>query len=161
MSFNTATLAELRIARDRAKETARRFKERYGKKIAIGFHAAETGGVAYAFGFLNGRFGGEENEMSIGGVVPVDLVAAGLLHGVAFFGGLDESDAPHVHALGNGALAACGYRYGSRLGERMAVEAGAKAPRAIAGSQSLPQLGGNQRVVATPAGQQYTVTQHP
>jgi hypothetical protein len=161
MSFNTATLTELRAAKDRALAKIRDVKEKHGKKIGIAFGAAETTGTAYAFGFLNGRFGGERGEMSIGGVVPVDLLIGGALHTFAFFGGLEDAEAPHVHAIGTGALAACGYRYGQRLGETMAINAGAKTPAAMAGAQAYPQFGGNPRVFASPAGQQYTVTQHP
>jgi hypothetical protein len=74
MSFNTATLTELRAAKDRALAKIRDVREKHGKKIGIGFGAAETTGTAYAFGFMNGRFGGERGEMSIGGVVPIDLL---------------------------------------------------------------------------------------
>ena len=161
MSFNTATLSELRAAKDRALAKIRDVKEKHGKKIGIAFGAAETTGTSYAFGFLNGRFGGERGEMSIGGVVPVDLLVGGALHTFAFFGGLEDSESPHVHAIGTGALSACAYRYGHRLGETMAINAGAKTPSAMGGSPSYPQLGANQRVFATAAGQQYTVTQHP
>jgi len=161
MSFNTATLTELRAAKDRALAKIRDVREKHGKKIGIAFGAAETTGTAYAFGFMNGRFGGERGEMSIGGVVPIDLLVGGVSHAVAFFGGLEDAEAPHVHAIGTGALASCAYRYGHRLGETMAINAGAKTPSAMAGSPSYPQLGGNARVFATPAGQQFTVTQHP
>jgi hypothetical protein len=137
------------------------FRRENGKKIAAGVAAVETTGTAYAFGFLNGRFGGEKGEMSIGGVVPVDLLAGTALHALAFFGGLEADQESHAHAVGTGALASCAYRYGHRLGESMAVSAGAKAAPAALGAAAYPQLGANPRVVATPNGQQYTVVQHP
>jgi hypothetical protein len=127
MSFNTATLTELRHAAERAKSKMREFRAENSKKIAAGVAAVETTGTAYAFGFLNGRFGGERGEMSIGGVVPVDLLAGSALHALAFFNGLEDEHTSHAHSLGTGALAACAYRYGHRVGETMAVSAGAKA----------------------------------
>src|SRR5437870_13042445 len=103
----------------------REFREKHSKKITAGVAAVETTGTAYAFGFLNGRFGGEHGELSIGGVVPVDLLAGTALHALAFFNGLDEEQAPHAHAVGTGGLAACAYRYGHRLGESMLTGASA------------------------------------
>ena len=162
MSFSTATLAEARSAVERARTKMREFRQENSKKIAAGVAAVETTGTAYAFGFLNGRFGGERGELSIGGVVPVDLLAGTALHALAFFNGLDEEQAPHAHSIGTGAMAACAYRYGHRLGESMAVNAGAKTgPAAMGGAAAYPQLGGTPRVIATPNGQQYTVVQHP
>ena len=140
----------------------REFRRENSKKIAAGVAAVETTGTAYAFGFLNGRFGGEHGEMSIGGVVPVDLLAGTALHALAMFNGLEDEQLSHAHSVGNGALAACAYRYGHRLGESMAVSAGAKTgPAALTGAAANPQLGGAPRVIATPNGQQYTVVQHP
>jgi len=162
MSFNSATLAEARSAVERARSKMREFREENSKKIAAGVATVETTGTAYAFGFLNGRFGGDKGEMSIGGVVPIDLLAGTALHALAFFNGLDEEQAPHAHSIGTGALASCAYRYGQRLGESMAIHAGAKAgPSALGGAPAYSQLGGAPRVFATPAGQQYTVVQHP
>jgi hypothetical protein len=162
MSFNTATLAEARSAVERARQKMRDFRQENGKKIAAGVAAVETTGTCYAFGFLNGRFGGERGEMSIGGVVPIDLLAGTALHAVAFFNGVDEEQSPHAHSIGTGALAACAYRYGHRLGESMAINAGAKTgPSALGYAPPNQQLGGAPRVFATPNGQQYTVVQHP
>ena len=162
MSFTAASLAEARSYAERARAKMREFRSENSKKIAAGVAAVETTGTAYAFGFLNGRFGGEKGEMSIGGVVPVDLLAGTALHALAFFNGLDDEQAPHAHAIGTGALASCAYRYGHRLGESMAINAGAKAaPSALGGGPAFPALGANPRVVAMPNGQQYTVVAHP
>jgi hypothetical protein len=162
MSFTTATLAEARSYAERARAKMREFRTENSKKIAAGVAAVETTGTAYAFGFLNGRFGGEKGEMSIGGVVPVDLLAGTALHALAFFNGLDDEQAPHAHSIGTGALASCAYRYGHRLGETMAINAGAKAgPVALGGAPPYPQISGAPRVMSTPSGQQYTVVQHP
>jgi len=162
MSFTTATLAEARTYAERARAKMREFRTENSKKIAAGVAAVETTGTAYAFGFLNGRFGGEHGEMSIGGVVPVDLLAGTALHALAFFNGLDDDQAPHAHSIGTGAMASCAYRYGHRLGETMAINAGAKTGSStLGGAPSNAQLGGAPRVFATPAGQQYTVAQHP
>jgi hypothetical protein len=161
MSFNAATLAEMRTAKERAMTRMREFREKHAKKITAGVAAVETTGTAYAFGFLNGRFGGERGEMSIGGVVPVDLLAGTALHALAFFGGLESDQESHAHSIGTGALASCAYRYGQRLGESMAIGAGAKAASAMGAGVVSPQLGANPRIVATPNGQQFTVVQHP
>ena len=83
------------------------------------------------------------------------------MHALAFFNGVDEEQSPHAHSIGTGALASCAYRYGHRLGESMAVNAGAKAAARDGRLALNPQLGGEPRVFATPAGQQYTVAQHP
>ncbi len=160
MGFNTATLAQARTYAERAQAKMREFRKENSKKIAAGVAAVETTGTAYAFGFLNGRFGNEHGELSIGGVVPVDLLAGAALHALAFFNGLDEEQAPHAHAVGTGGLAACAYRYGDRLGKSMATGDTAKAPSVLAGGQPAHQLNGAQRVVATPNGQQYTVVSH-
>jgi hypothetical protein len=78
------------------------------------------------------------------------------------FNGLDEGQAPHAHSIGTGALASCAYRYGQRLGESMAIHAGAKTgPSALGGAPSYSQLGGAPRVFAPPGGKQYTVVRHP
>jgi hypothetical protein len=42
-----------------------RVREKHGKKIGIAFGAAETTGTAYAFGFMNGRFGGERGPAAV------------------------------------------------------------------------------------------------
>jgi len=161
MSFNAATLAEMRNAKERALARMRDFREKHSKKITAGVAAVETTGTAYAFGFLNGRFGGERGEMSIGGVVPVDLLAGTALHALAFFGGLEADQESHAHSIGTGALASCAYRYGHRLGESMAIDAGAKTgPSVLSSANAQPQLGAP-RVFASANGQQYTVVQHP
>jgi hypothetical protein len=160
MSFNTATLAQARSYADRAQERIKKWREENSKKIGAGVAVVETTATTYAFGFLNGRFGGEHREMSIGGVVPVDLLVGGALHALAFFNGLEDDQAPHAHAVGTGALAACAYRYGQRLGESMLEGSEAKsAPKGLAAAP-VAQLNGGQRVVATPGGQQYTVVPH-
>jgi hypothetical protein len=162
MSFNTATLAQARSYAERAQAKMRTFREENSKKITAGVAVVETTGAAYAFGVLNGRFGGEHREMSIGGVVPVDLLVGGALHALAFFNGIDEEQAPHAHAFGTGALASCAVRYGLRLGESMLDGAQASNGQgALAAGPQAPQFNGAQRVIASPGGQQYTVVQHP
>jgi len=75
---------------------------------------------------------------------------------------VETTGTAYAFGFGTGAMASCAYRYGHRLGESMAITAGAKVgSSSLGGAPPAPQLGGAPRVFATPNGQQYTVVQHP
>ena len=62
--------------------------------------ALEVGGAAFAFGMIDGRYGGVEFLH-----VPLPLLASATSHLMAFMG-IGGQYSSHLHQLGNGALAA-------------------------------------------------------
>ena len=90
-------------------------------------HATVTGGSAFMFGVVQGRYGGVE---IVG--VPVDLGAAVLLHAAGFMG-IGGKASEYMHAAGNGALAS----YLTTLGRGVGVEWKARALSA-GGAPGLP-----------------------
>lgn len=78
-------------------------------------HAAETTAAAGGLGFLAAKKGADYRIVG----APVELVAAVATHGLAFAGstmGWGKAFAPHLHALGDGALAVYGYKMGAYFG---------------------------------------------
>jgi len=118
MSFNPETTALVRRLGEQARATiAARAHETPTENMAASV-AAETMGAAFACGVANGRHGGER-EVTVGAALPADLVVGVALHGIALLLRSGSDPEPHAAALGTGALAACAYRTGERLGASM------------------------------------------
>jgi hypothetical protein len=100
--FNAATLAEVRKAERRARAQLRDRKSQPPRDLAPAIAAVETSAAAFAFGCAHG-------ESGAAGMA--DLWTGAAFHAVTLFTG-DAWFAPHAHALGDGALAACAYRHG-------------------------------------------------
>jgi hypothetical protein len=134
MSFTVTSVSQAREAVEQALEKAERMKENMAKlrekaegAIGLGIQIAEVSTASMGFGYLNGRFG-ENGELAWGGV-PVDLGAAVLLHGTAFFGAWGKY-AEHGHNLGLGALGACAYRTGTQIGANAKAKSKQNFPQA-------------------------------
>ena len=89
-------------------------------------HATVTAGTAFAFGVVQGRYGGVE----VAGV-PADLGAGIVLHAMGFMG-IGGKASEYMHAAGNGALAcylaALGRGVGGEWRNRTLASGGASAP---------------------------------
>jgi len=104
--FNAATLAEVRKAERRARAQLRERKSQPTHDLAPAIAAVETSAAAFAFGAAHG-------QSDVAGIA--DLWTGVALHAVSLFAS-DSWFAPHAHALGTGALAACAYRHGFAAG---------------------------------------------
>jgi hypothetical protein len=90
---------------------------------------AETGGMAFGLGFVNGRYGSTE----VMGM-PIELLIGASLN-VAGYLGLAGKHSDHLNNLGDGALAAYGTVLGVQVGTQMKQKAqGQLAPGKTGGS---------------------------
>ena len=111
-------------ARNKLKSAA----EKGDRAIHLGLTTVATGGMAYALGYANERYG-ENGEFKLAGKVPADFTAAAAFHLVAL--GMGKY-ADVGHALGNGAIA----EYLSRQGRvRGAASKAAHATTGAVGAQ--------------------------
>src|SRR5881409_101128 len=134
MAFDREAMDLLRVRADAARATLQRLEyETTKERMAATLAASETMGASFAFGVANGRLGGERSELRIGATIAADLTTGIALHAIAALLRLNGEREPHTAALGTGALAACAYRYGERLGACM-------RRRATAGSSPAPLL---------------------
>ncbi len=102
---------------ENAKTRAKKMKDRADEAAMQLVEAAEISSSAFTIGLLDGRYGGVE----IAGV-PLSLGTAAALHLTAFMGVAPR----HLHAFGNGALAAYLNTLGSGVGAKMAQDNMAK-----------------------------------
>lgn len=109
---------------DRANTRAKNLKARADDAVMGVVETAEIGSAAFTIGMLDGRYGGVE---ILG--VPLSLGSAIGLHLTALAGVAPD----HLHAFGNGALAAYLNTLGSGVGAKMAQDAHAKISAAAAG----------------------------
>ena len=114
------TLGEAKEALTRAKHAMGRVREKAEEAIGSGLEVAEVGGTAFGFGYVNGRWGGDEGEMKVFGL-PVDLGVGIALTGVSMFGGFGKY-AEHGVNVGAGAIASYAYRAGHQLGSDAAQD---------------------------------------
>ena len=150
MPFDEKTMKLSRELVAKARADAARDSESREDKLAASIAATETTSAAFACGVANGRHGGERGEVTIGPKLPADLAAGVVLQGVAALVGSGSNPEPHTAALATGALAACAYRYGERLGRSMREAAAARptsTPLAPAPALPSPQ----------PVGETFTV----
>lgn len=92
----------------------KRTKEHMNEIVEDAVAAFEMASTAFAFGVVNGRWGGVE---FIG--LPVDLWAGGAAHLLAFAGIAPK----HLHAVGNGAIGSYVYTLGRGIGIEMREKA--------------------------------------
>lgn len=82
--------------------------------------AMQTGGVVVSaglMGYVNGRYGDSSGALKLFQKIPVDLTVGVLAHlvGLSPYGG---KYAKHLHDVGDGAIAAFGYRTGQAFGAK-------------------------------------------
>lgn len=95
-----------------------------GEEVATSLvRTAEVSGAAFAVGLINGRYGGFE---VLG--LPIDLAAGVTLNVLAHSKVGGAKSAPHLHALGDGALAVYFATLGRGVGVQMSREATAPVP---------------------------------
>jgi len=152
MPFDEKTMKLSREIVAKARADAARESESREEKLAASIAATETTSAAFACGVANGRHGGERGEVTIGPRFPADLAAGVALQGVAALVGGGTNPEPHTAALATGALAACAYRYGERLG-RSVREAAEARQRPPSPAPALPS--------PHPVGETFTVIELP
>lgn len=126
-SLSQTEVLDLRRKAESAIARARSALSKADEAVDTVVHAAVTGGTAFAFGVVQGRYGGVE---VVG--VPADLGAAVVLHALGF-AGVAGKQTTYLHAAGNGALAS----YLATLGRGVGVEWKAKV-LAGGGAAALP-----------------------
>ena len=117
--------AQLVKATDRVKSLSQRIKsvqkqaEHTMEKV---LRTAETGGMAFGFGMLNGRYGSTPEVLGM----PLDLALGAALN-IAGYLGAAGKHSDHLNNLGDGALAAYLTVLGTQVGAKMTAS---KAPTA-------------------------------
>ncbi len=119
MAFTSQSIAKARDYAERMGNKMAKIREHAEEAIGNGLQVAEVGGAAAAFGYANGKWGGDDGELKVLGV-PADLGVGFALTGIAMFGGLGKY-AEHGVNVGSGALAAYAYRTGFQLGATAAA----------------------------------------
>lgn len=107
-------------AMQKAKNLQGKVREASKKTEAVVMSVVETGvtyGVAGAFGYLDGRYGGSEFMGA-----PGDLLAGGLFHMAGYFGLGGETTTRFLHAAGNGAVSNHAHNLGASMGRVHAVK---------------------------------------
>ncbi len=107
----------------RAQALASRAKSAMAKTeetVETGIRAIEVGAAAFACGVVEGKMG----SIQVVGV-PLPLAAAAILHGAGFFS--SNRTQSHLHALGDGALAAWASTKGFEVGKAWAAKSGTTA----------------------------------
>jgi hypothetical protein len=165
MAFSMS-IGEAREALSRARTAMTRVREKAEVAIGQGMEVAEVGGVAFGFGYANGRWGDPDTgEIKVLGL-PVDLSVGIALTGVAMMGGFGKYGEHGVN-IGAGALSAYAYRTGYQLGQTGAEDSasattsarkisGARAARAVAGANGAARFA----TAGEWDGETYTVFDH-
>ena len=146
---------------DRAKGQLAANKEKSQAMLRTGLNIGEVGAGALGFSYLNARYGNDPSGTyyQLMGV-PVDLAAAVVLHGLAFFGmaGGYEED---MHMLGTGAIASYLARLGGQLGKQGASGGAAAATKGTFGAGGYAAGGLPQGGQAPQGATRYVVTEVP
>ncbi len=134
-------LSKLRRLHERAAGHVARIKDKAESTMAVTLHAVENGGVAFAFGYANVRYGkpdsGGINAVLIPGTkIPVDLTVGLAGHAAALFGVFGKQ-ADHAHAIANGALGVYLGRLGGEMGVKALVKKNSSAGMNITGLQQI------------------------
>lgn len=109
---------------DRAKKALQRVQTKAEEMTGHVIQSAEVAGAGFAMGLIGGRYGGVE---IVG--VPVEL-ALGVGLNIAGHAKLAGKSSSHLHALGDGCLAAYFVALGRGVGVQMTREAVPAAPPA-------------------------------
>ncbi len=109
------------------------------------FQLVEVNALAFGFGFVRGKWGGEVFK------IPADLASGVVLHAAGFFGGRRWGH--HFHNLGDGALAS----YFTTLGSSVGAD-GSKPATAHAGASPLLLPAGNQNPTKGPLSERELVS---
>lgn len=137
--FRSVSKLETQIARYKA--ATMRAREKAGEITAEALTAAETVGTAFGFGVFEGRLTNPADFEFAGIPIPLGLGIAA--HAAAFLG-VGRNMEPHLHAIGNGALASHLNGLGRKMGSDMKAKAGG-APVKLSGvdvSGALPPTRG-------------------
>lgn len=103
--------------------TIKRVREEAEKAVLQVVRTVEIAGTGFGLGVINGRYG----SPSLLGV-PVDLLVGIGAHAVAFF----DIAPDHMHAVGDGGLAAYATALGTGVGNKMLAESQKAAAAAAA-----------------------------
>jgi hypothetical protein len=128
MAF-TKSLGKFKEYVERVKASASRAKEHAEKAMGVGIAAVEIGGTSAALGYAHERYGTADKDGDMVytvASVDVDLGLGVASHAAGFFGAAGKY-AEHVHNIGNGGIAAYGYRQGAKYG-RQALRDSKSAP---------------------------------
>ena len=141
-----ASLAKLHTLQrnlETAKKRMMKIREVADDKVQHLVSASETAGAAFALGVIGGKYG---TDADIGGI-PIALSTALLLHAAGLFG-IGGDMASHLHAFGNGALAAAAADFGGQVGR--GTKNGLSITQAL---KAAAQPGGGSLTASTVSGQ--------
>lgn len=131
----------------RAQQSSRRARAKAGELMETAVHTVETGGTAFALGYLQGSLSeAERDKFELFGV-PIPLAIGVASHTLAVMG-VGRGMEPHFRAVGNGALACHLFGVGRQVaqgrGGRTAVRGSLPGSRARASAgisaQDLAEL---------------------
>jgi hypothetical protein len=137
---------EGQVARYQA--ATKRAREKAGEVTEQALQAAETVGTAFGFGVFEGRLQNPADFELAG--VPIPLLLGVGAHAAAFLG-VGRNMEPHLHAIGNGALAAHLNGLGRKMGSEMKTKAGSPKISGVDVSGALPPAGVRQGTGITEA----------
>ncbi len=112
-------------------QTVRKQAEHTVEKV---LRTAETGGMAFGLGYVNGRYGSTE----VMGMPIELLLGAGL--NIAGYIGLAGKHSDHLNNLGDGALAAYGTVLGVQVGTQMKAKAALPAGKVSGGGLTAEDI---------------------
>lgn len=142
-SFAGKSREEIIQMAERAKARAAGMEKKSEATMNLALNAVEIGATSFGFGYMRGRYADASGKWEVFGVPP-DLLAAVVLHGLAFMGSF-EKYAPHAHNVANGALASYLNVMGTGMGAAHKQSAspmspGALPPRRIHPSAAAQQM---------------------
>ncbi len=135
LNFSQQDIVRFKSQAESIQRRAKAALARADEAVATVITTSEVGAASFLFGLAQGKFGG----ISIVGV-PIDLLSALGLH-IAAFAGVGGSNAHHLHAFGDGALASYLNGLGRQVGRSIQSDAD-RARIAKSGVQGDETTGG-------------------
>jgi hypothetical protein len=119
LTLGTGSLRALVKKAQHLQARAKTAREKSEGLVEGAVETVETVGGAYAMGLVQGRFPTRRDIMG----VPLELATGAALIGASLLG-LAGRSSHHLHAFGNGALAAYAVKAGQDMGKKWASKAG-------------------------------------
>lgn len=121
----------------RLKKKVASIKEETSEAIGTVKQTLEVGAATFGFAYAGQLWADDNGDFTIAGA-PVDLAAAVVLHGLAFFGATGKKYAEDAHNFGDGALASWLAKKGAALGKAAKEEGGFFKQVGISGIPNAP-----------------------
>lgn len=120
LTFGRGRMSKIEKSLVSAKKSLANFKDKYDDKIEYAIHGFEVTGAAFGMAALSARYGG----ITLFGFRNAEWMIGGALHALGFWEVGGKNTAGHLHALGDGVLAAWAAGLGTTVGQEWAARAG-------------------------------------